>query len=75
MVLYMGVYLYSVCGHLTQAQILCKRLFEEIIKERADICLPVYLILIVRIKKSQGEWKQNISYISRALAAAWVHSL
>jgi hypothetical protein len=49
-------------------------MFDLIIKRRVDACLPIYLILLNKLKANQGHWEDCLSLLSRILSAAWVHA-
>ena len=75
MILYIGIHLYSINGQYNLAEGTCERMFDLLIKRKVDVCIPIYLILMVKLKSNLGQWKECLSYISRALAASWVYSL
>ena len=74
MMLYMGVHLYSINGHYMKAKEVCQRMIDLVIKKRVDVCLPIYLVLMVKLKANQGEWTHCLSFISKALCSSWVHN-
>ncbi len=44
-------------------------------KLRMDLLIPIYLILMVKLKANQSQWKACLALLSRTLAAAWLHRL
>ena len=48
---------------------------DYVIKIKVDVLIPIYLILMVKLKANQAQWKTCLSYISRALSAAWLYKL
>ena len=75
MILYIGMHLYSINGQYQLAEGSCDRMFDLLIKRKADICIPIYLILMIKLKSNLGMWKDGLSYISRALASSWIYNL
>jgi len=75
MIQYMGVHLYSINNHYLKAEYICNRLLDYLVKIKVDLLIPIYLILMVKIKANQGQWKSCLAYISRALSAAWLYTL
>ena len=73
--MYVGVHLYSINNHYKRAEEICRRMLDLLVKLRLDLLIPIYLILMVKLKANQAQWKTVLALLSRTLAAAWLHRL
>ena len=46
-------------------------MLDLMLRVRIDEYIPIYLLLMVRLKVGKGDWKGSVQLLSRALAAAW----
>lgn len=47
---------------------------DLMIKRKIDPYIPIFLILMIKLKSNQGHWESCLPLISRALAAAWLYN-
>jgi hypothetical protein len=73
MMIYLGVHLYSISSHYLKAEQLCERMQCLLIKKRIDRYIPIFLILMGKIKANQGKWNNCLSLLSHTLAASWLY--
>ena len=50
-------------------------MLDLILRIRVDEYIPIYLLLMIRLKVGRGDWKGSVQLLSRALAAAWTLGL
>lgn len=73
MILYMGVHLFSINSHPEKAEELCYRIHDILLKRRIDRYIPIYFILMIKLKVNQGQWEGCLSFLSRAVTASWLY--
>ena len=75
MLLYMGIHMYSVNSHYSMAEHTCRRMLDILIKLRIYPYVPIFLIMMIKLKANQSQWEECLPLISRALSAAWLYKL
>lgn len=73
MILYMGVHLFSINSYHLKAEELCYRMHDILMKRRIDRYIPIYFILMIKLRVNQGQWEDCLPLLSRALTASWLY--
>lgn len=75
MLLYLGVFLYSVNALYHEAEQCCKDFFDMIVRYKVEEYFIIYFIMQIRLKSNLSEWEMAIKYLTKLISFAWLYDL
>lgn len=75
MLIYMGVFFYSINSQYQLAESYCQKLFDLVVKYKLEEYFIIYLVLKIKLKTNLSEWEGALKLLSKLVFFSWMYSL
>lgn len=75
MLLYLGIFLYSINAQYETAETYCQKLFDMIVRFKVDEYFIIYLLMKIKIKTNLCEWEDSLGLLTKLVYFAWMYQL
>lgn len=75
MLLYMGIFLFSISAHYEKAEKYCQKLFDLVVRFKVEEYFILFLFMKIKLKCNLSQWEDALRLLTKLLAFAWAHKL